>query len=73
MNNKDKETLTNATEILRRFFEPGNNKITRMRKQQNIWLLSDRLDELGEVVEFIEKVRDNKIKEFNGLEKESKQ
>jgi len=74
MNKKDKETLTRATEILRRFFEPGNTKISRMRIQNNKWILSDLLDNLGEVIETIEKVRDNKIKEFASLgSDESKQ
>lgn len=67
MNNKDKETLTKAVEILRRFFEPGNAKIERMRIEQNKWVLSDKLDVLGETIEFVESVRDNKVKEFASL------
>lgn len=67
MNNKDKKTLTKATEILRRFFEPGNAKISRMRNQQNIWLLEDNLTELGDTIEMIEKIRDSEIKAFDGL------
>lgn len=71
MNKKDKEILSKATKILCRFFQPGNVKIGRMRKQQNKWILSDKLDELGEVVEFIERIRDGKIKEFDALDKKA--
>jgi hypothetical protein len=67
MNNKDKETLTRAVEILSSVFPAGNDKIKRMRKQVNIWRLEDEMNEVEEAISTIKRFRDNKITEFDGL------